>query len=141
LDGTCRKSSRNNFRYGLLSLFNLFTQTRLTYFVATVVFAMGAGFAQAMRSFVTSLVSRENIGVLYMLIAIVDAIGSLIAPPFFGWSLAAGLKPDAKVKGLPFVLAALMYGISAISVWSIRKHDEEEQTQLSEVEPLLIEEE
>lgn len=100
-------------------------------------FALGAGFAQAIRSFVTSLVSRENTGVLYMMIAIVDAVGSLVAPPFFGWSLAAGLKPDAKIKGLPFVLAALLYAISAISVWSIGSYDEKESTE----EALLIDEE
>jgi hypothetical protein len=106
--------------------------------LGTVVFALGAGFAQAVRSFATSLVAREHIGVLYMMVAIVDGIGSLIAPLFFAWTLSEGLKPDAKIKGLPFVLAALFYGISAVSVWCIR-HTETQinDDALPEAEPLM----
>ena len=123
---------------------NLFTPSdhgKLRSFTGTVVFALGAGFAQAIRSFVTSLVAKEHTGVLYMMIAIVDAVGSLVAPPFFGWSLAAGLKPDAKIKGLPFVLAALLYAISAISVWSIGSYDETESAKPPPEEGLMTDEE
>jgi MFS-type transporter involved in bile tolerance (Atg22 family) len=105
------------------------------------VFAFGAGFSQAARSLLTSLVSRENIGVLYMLISIVDGIGSLIAPLSFAWTLSAGLQPGAKIPGLPFLMAAFLYGVSSVSMWLIRISGEEKSPgSLPETDNLIEEE-
>jgi MFS-type transporter involved in bile tolerance (Atg22 family) len=80
--------------------------------IGIVVFALGSGFAQAIRSYLTALVPRDRIGTLYSLIAVADAIGSLVAPLVFAWGLRVGLQENAKIKGMPFFLAAILYSIS-----------------------------
>jgi hypothetical protein len=76
-----------------------------------------------------------------MLISIVDGIGSLVAPLSFAWTLSTGLQPGAQIPGLPFLMAALLYGISAVSMWLIKSSGDEEQSDVfSEADNLLEEE-
>jgi hypothetical protein len=52
--------------------------------------------------------------------AIFDNIGALSAAPLLAHSLTYGLNKGNVLIGLPFFIVATMYGVSGISVWSLR---------------------
>lgn len=92
----------------------------LTNMTAILLFTLGTGFTQALRSFLTSIVPRDDLALLYTMISFADSVGSLCASPVLALAFSAGLKVGGLLAGLPFLVAAFLYGISALSVWSIR---------------------
>jgi len=68
----------------------------------------------------TSLVPRNEIGLLYTIMAMIDSIGALSATPLLAYSFAYGLSKGGMLIGLPFFIVAGMYCISGISVWSLK---------------------
>lgn len=88
-----------------------------------------------MKSFVTSLVPKEEVALLYMLISVFACIGEMVGTPLLTLSLSLGIKHGGWLIGLPFFIAAGLYALSALSIWSIRipvKKEDDEGEQADE---------
>ncbi|KAH6716089.1 hypothetical protein BKA61DRAFT_602481 [Leptodontidium sp. MPI-SDFR-AT-0119] len=44
-------------------------------------------------------------------------IGGIVGGPIFGGSFAVGLKLSSSWMGLPFYIAASIYGLSSVGIW------------------------
>ncbi|QDS76647.1 hypothetical protein FKW77_008143 [Venturia effusa] len=102
-----------------------------SFMIALIVFSIGSGFTQAMRSFMTTLVPKHEIGLLYTIMAIFDSIGALTATPLLAYSFSYGISKGGMLIGLPFFIVAIIYCISGVSVWTLKAR-EEDQTDGSE---------
>ena len=67
--------------------------------------------------FLTSRVDKDKIGVFYSIIAVIMTIGGIVGGPIFGGSFAVGLKLSGSWMGLPFYIAASIYGLSSVGIW------------------------
>lgn len=91
-----------------------------------MVTTLGAGFAPSMRSLVTFLVESHHasqttdIGRLYALISVAEGVGSLAAGPGMLWTFSVGIGLGRSWLGLPFALAALLFGLVSALVFSIK---------------------
>ena len=89
-------------------------------------FTLGTGFAPVIRSLVTSLVeshdpnTASDIGRLYALISAMEGIGSLVAAPGMAWAFRFGMSLGTRWLGLPFGLAAILFALVSIIVFSIK---------------------
>lgn len=85
----------------------------------------GAGYASAMRSFLTSLVSRSYIATLYTTMALFEGTAVLAAAPLLGLTFSAGVELGGLGVGLPFFVSAGVYGLGAIGVWCVnfKRHE------------------
>lgn len=93
----------------------------LTYFrPAIFISTCGGGYMPALRSFMTSLVPRDDTALLFALVGVFDSIGSLAGAPLLSLSFSAGIKMGGIWIGLPFFCAAAIYGLSGISIWMLR---------------------
>jgi hypothetical protein len=72
-----------------------------------------------MRSFVTSLVAKDEIGLLYSVIGFFGSLGVLICTPLGAAALSWGLKKGGLFVGTPFFIAFILYFISSIFTWII----------------------
>lgn len=84
-----------------------------------VINIFGAGYASAMRSFLTSLVARRHIALLYTTMALFEGTAVLAAAPLLGLTFSAGLELGGLAVGLPFFVSAAVYGLGAIGVWCV----------------------
>lgn len=84
-----------------------------------IINVFGAGYASAMRSFLTSLVSRGNIALLYTTMALFEGTAVLGAAPLLGLTFSAGVELGGLAVGLPFFVSAGVYGLGAIGVWCV----------------------
>lgn len=73
----------------------------------------------ALRSFMASLVSREDTALLFTMIGVFDSIGALLGAPLLALSFSAGIEKGGLLLGLPFYCAAGVYALSGISIWSL----------------------
>lgn len=82
-----------------------------------VVYTFGTGFPPVVRSLVTSLVESHHesrssdIGRLYALISVLEGIGNLIAGPGMAQLFRYGINLGTSWLGLPFGLAAFLFGL------------------------------
>ncbi|RDI82394.1 hypothetical protein Vi05172_g7742 [Venturia inaequalis] len=109
-----------------------------SFMIALIVFSVGSGFTQAMRSFMTSLVPQHEIGLLYTVMAIFDSIGALTATPLLAYSFSYGISKGGMLIGLPFFIVAGMYCISGVSVWCLNARLENESCHDSGEEEALL---
>lgn len=72
-----------------------------------------------MRSFLTSLVPGRHIALLYTTMALFEGTAVLAAAPLLGLTFSAGLELGGLAAGLPFFVAAAVYGLGAIGVWCV----------------------
>lgn len=84
-----------------------------------IINVFGAGYASAMRSFLTSLVSRKSIALLYTTMALFEGTAVLGAAPLLGLTFSAGVELGGLVVGLPFFVSAGIYGLGALGVWCV----------------------
>jgi hypothetical protein len=82
-------------------------------------FTLGGGVGAAAKSFVTSQVSREHIGLLYTTCAVFEGVVALLAPPALALALSMGLKLGGVFMGAPFYLVALLYVGAGSCLWFI----------------------
>ncbi|KAH8698674.1 P-loop containing nucleoside triphosphate hydrolase protein [Talaromyces proteolyticus] len=91
-----------------------------------IISTLGAGFAPVIRSLVTFLVESHHankasdIGRLYALISVVEGIGSLMAGPGMAWAFRLGMAWGHTWLGFPFVIAAALFALVSVVVFSIR---------------------
>lgn len=103
--------------------------------VSIVVFTLGSGFGAAMRSFVTSLVPKNETALLYTMISIFTSLGTLIGTPLVGLIFSAGIRKGGAAIGLPFFVGSALYFISGLAVWFLSvpvKTTDEERDQTAE---------
>ncbi|KAI7773614.1 hypothetical protein LA080_010241 [Diaporthe eres] len=84
-----------------------------------IINVFGAGYASAMRSFLTSLVSRRSIALLYTTMALFEGTAVLGAAPLLGLTFSAGVELGGLAVGLPFFVSAGVYALGAIGVWCV----------------------
>jgi len=109
-------------------------------FVAVVVFTFGQGFGAAMRSFLTSLVSKNQTALLYTMISIFSSLGTLVGTPLIGLVFSLGIKKGGAAIALPFFVGAALYFCSGLSIWFMKvpklnsdeERDQETNVQLHE---------
>jgi predicted MFS family arabinose efflux permease len=75
-----------------------------------MVFTFGFSTRPALQSVLTDLVSREQIALLYTVIAVGDGIGSAAGSLILNRTLSVAIGWDNKLYlGLPFVVGAIFY--------------------------------
>lgn len=84
-----------------------------------IINVFGAGYASAMRSFLTSLVSERHIALLYTTMALFEGTAVLATAPLLGLTFSAGVELGGNAVGLPFFVSAGVYGLGAIGVWCV----------------------
>jgi hypothetical protein len=80
---------------------------------------IGSGFGSAARSWLTSLVPKEDIALLYTLFAIAASIGAITGAPLLAYLFSLGIRLGGWLTGLPFFAGTALYVICAVCVWSI----------------------
>jgi hypothetical protein len=85
----------------------------------------------------TSLVSREDTALLFTMIGVFDSIGGLIGAPLLALSFSAGINKGGLLMGLPFYCAAVIYGLSGVSIWSLKPptHNHREDSDSDDEDP------
>ncbi|KAK7696911.1 hypothetical protein SLS64_014077 [Diaporthe eres] len=112
--GKIRRPLTNLMRY-ILHVFQIRVATQQV----MIINVFGAGYASAMRSFLTSLVSRRSIALLYTTMALFEGTAVLGAAPLLGLTFSAGVELGGFAVGLPFFVSAGVYGLGAIGVWCV----------------------
>ncbi|KAL4783504.1 major facilitator superfamily domain-containing protein [Aspergillus varians] len=82
--------------------------------------ALGAGFALAIRSLVTSLVKREESARLYSAIEILQSMGSVLGSLCFTNAFKSGLLMDGIGSGLVWVLSSFLFAFVGTALMTIR---------------------
>jgi len=97
--------------------------------LALVVYCLGSGYYSAIRSFVTSLVEKDEIGLLYTVIGMIDSIGTLVATPLVTIAFSFGVRTGGLLMGLPFFVVGALYMFSGVMTWCLKatKIDEDEE--------------
>jgi MFS-type transporter involved in bile tolerance (Atg22 family) len=113
----------------------LFTSHQSSCFLALIIGSLGTGYYSAIRSFVTSLVEKDEVGLLYTVIGMIDSIGTLIATPLVTVAFAFGVRRGGLLMGLPFFIVGGLYLFSGIMTWRLEvgkgdKEDLEEERSL-----------
>jgi MFS family permease len=80
---------------------------------------LGTGYSQAIRAFLTALVPKHEMALLYTLISVFSSVGMLVGSPILGYAFALGIRKGGTAIGLPFFCAAVLYGVAGLSIWSI----------------------
>ncbi|KAF2431681.1 MFS general substrate transporter [Tothia fuscella] len=88
-------------------------------FLAILVSTLGSGFGGSLRSFMTSMVAKDEITLLYTLMTVFGSLGALIGAPLMALTFAKAINLGGFWLGLPFFIASAMFAISGISLWSI----------------------
>jgi hypothetical protein len=83
-----------------------FAPSRVSYVAAIAVFTLGYGVTDALRSFITGQVDKEEVEKLYLGLGMMETLGGMIAT--FGWSrvLAEVLGKPYWLERIPFMTAA-----------------------------------
>ena len=68
----------------------------------------------------TSLVSKNEVALLFTLVGVFDSIGQLAGAPLLALSFKYGIKKGGLLFGLPFYCAAGIYIVSGISIWVLK---------------------
>jgi MFS family permease len=89
-------------------------------FLGVLIYTCGSGFLPAMRSYMTSLVPRDEMALLFTMIGVFESIGALVGSPLLALAFSAGISKGGILTGLPFYCAAVIYGLSGLSIWWLR---------------------
>ena len=84
------------------------------------IFALGSGFAPAVRSLATTFVHPDETGLLYSALAIMQSAGGLIAGPLLAISFRWGLSLGHEWTGIPFAVVAGLFGCGFIAITFVR---------------------
>ncbi|PGH19271.1 hypothetical protein AJ80_04138 [Polytolypa hystricis UAMH7299] len=99
--------------------------------IGLVVQTLGIGFVFLTRSLATTMVSRDQTARLYTFIEILQGLGLIIASPLMTSFFTVGLEAGGFWVGLPWIIAAVLFGITAALLWiyripAIPRQDEQE---------------
>jgi len=103
-------------------------------FLGVFIYTCGSGYIPALRSFLTSLVPRDEIALLFTMISVFESVGALVGSPLLALAFSTGIHKGGVMTGLPFFCAAIIYAVSALSIWSL-KPPETSYRPLDEEEP------
>lgn len=98
------------------------------------IYTCGSGYIPALRSFLTSLVPSDEMALLFTMIGVFESVGALVGSPLLALAFSTGIRRGGIMTGLPFFCAAIIYGVSALSIWSL-KPPEPSYRRLDEEEP------
>ncbi|KAK2773040.1 hypothetical protein FQN52_004725 [Onygenales sp. PD_12] len=94
--------------------------TLATLTAGLVVYTLGSGFNAVNMSLVSTLVEPRHIARLYSIVSMLSMVGSFVGGPLLAALFGLGMKMGEGWVGLPFLGAALLYGVILASVWFIR---------------------
>lgn len=86
------------------------------FIVGMVIHTAGSGYTAAMRSLLTSLISTDQLSILFTSITVFEAISLLAAAPLLQMSLSWGLQAGGLFIGMPFFIAAVLYGVASFGI-------------------------
>jgi len=97
-------------------------------FPALIIGSLGTGYYSAIRSFVTSLVEKDEVVLLYTVIGMIDSVGTLVATPLVTVAFAFGVRRGGLLMGLPFFIIGGLYLFSGVMTWrlEVEKGDKKE---------------
>jgi hypothetical protein len=84
-----------------------------------IIYICGTGYAPALRAFLTLFVQQDRITILFTTIALAGGIASLAASPLIGLTFSVGISLGGLGLALPFFVAAGLYLLVGVAVWSI----------------------
>ena len=101
--------------------------------------SLGSAFLVTNRSLATALVLPDHVGTLYAAATLFQSLGTVIAGPLFAYLFKLGMHLGETWMGLPFLQAALFYGVATIAVWKVRIRQTTSPAPLDEQEPVSSE--
>lgn len=99
-----------------------FAPTGVLFVVALTVYSAGAGLYDALKSFATGLLRKEEITRLYVGISMVETVGGLIGGPLWSGVFSLALCVDFLGTGLPFWMCSLCFIGAFVSVLHLERH-------------------
>ena len=81
---------------------------------------LSSGFGAAIRSFLISVIPKNQTTVLYSLFSASGAAGGLTGNPFLQYFLSIGIRVGDWMTGLPFYVASFLHIICGTAIWSIQ---------------------
>jgi MFS family permease len=85
-----------------------------------VEFALGSGMSALVRSLLNSLVEEHHVGTVNSLVGFAEVVGMIIAGPLLAKSLSVGLQLGGAWIGLPFAVAALLFVVPTVILFTFR---------------------
>ncbi|CAF9909760.1 MAG: hypothetical protein GOMPHAMPRED_006859 [Gomphillus americanus] len=82
---------------------------RVVFLAALGVFVLGVGFHDALKAYVTGLLSSEAITRMYMCISIVETIANVFSGPTWAGIYGLGLTGEGPAMSLPFAVSSLLF--------------------------------
>lgn len=82
-----------------------------------VVQVLGSGYSTAMRSLLTTLVSKEHLSRLFTTVSVFDGLAATCASPILELLFSWGIKLGGTFVSLPYFVAAGLFGCAALSVF------------------------
>ncbi|KAG6363588.1 hypothetical protein INS49_008689 [Diaporthe citri] len=89
-------------------------------FIGIAVYTFGTGFQSFARSLVSSLVDADMIGTVFTALAIMDTMAVLLGGPVNAAVLKWSMRLEGVGKGLPYLLALVLSGLTAIVLAQVR---------------------
>lgn len=83
--------------------------SRLFFLVGLGIFALGVGFHDALKSYMTGLVDVSSITRLYMCISIVETCANIINGPTWAWVYTVGMSYGVRGMPLPYLVCCLLF--------------------------------
>ena len=78
--------------------------------IGVFIYTCGSGYIPALRSFLTSLVPRDEMALLFTMIGVFESVGALVGSPLLALAFSTGIRKGGVMTGLPFFCAAIIYG-------------------------------
>jgi hypothetical protein len=95
--------------------------------IGLLVYNLGTGYNAAMRSISIHAIggqSSPDVGRLFAVIAIFEALGSMIAGPLLAEVFEWGIRTGEPWIGVPYLLSAAIFGVVTAMTWFISVKDE-----------------
>ncbi|KJZ71934.1 hypothetical protein HIM_08690 [Hirsutella minnesotensis 3608] len=94
-------------------------RSSITLVIGVVIYALGSGYAPAMRGLLVQMAGEEHIGTLFTAMSVLESIGVLTAGPMMAAAFRLGLGWGDAWIGLPFILASCLLGCAAVVVFGV----------------------
>ncbi|KAK5175378.1 uncharacterized protein LTR77_000517 [Saxophila tyrrhenica] len=88
--------------------------------LSLVLASLGQGAPLLLRSFITSLLPKDQIATAYSFISIVDTLGTMVGAPLLAGLLKRGFSLGGGLVGLPFLATGLVIGGFAVVLFAVR---------------------
>ena len=82
---------------------------QFVFFAALGVFVLGVGFHDALKAYVTSLLSSEAIARMYMWISIVETMANVFGGPTWAGIYGLGMTGEGSAMSFPFIVSSLLF--------------------------------